>query len=145
MTFTYSGDPADSDLDAVRFLSLQNSSGDDVLIEDEEIEYLLGQGSGVYRTAAEVCNRLALKYGSRASIVTIGKLSVEYAGRAAEYSSRCGILRREAAVRGSVPFAGGVDQADLDATAADTSLVPPKFTIGQDDSPHVAWGLTTTT
>lgn len=145
MTWNYSGDPADSDLDAVRFLSLQNSSGDDVLIEDEEVVYLLDQGSGVYRTAAEVCNRLALKYGSKASLVVIGKLSVEYTARAEGFASRCGILKQEAAVRGSVPYAGGVDQADLDATAADTSLVPPKFSIGQDDSPKVSWGLTTTT
>jgi len=142
MSWTYSGSPSDSTLDAVRFLSRQNSSGDSILIEDEEIQYLLDQGSGVYRVAAEVCNLLSLKFSERASLVTIGKLAIEYGGRAEAYGSRCLALQRLAAVRGSVPYAGGVDKGDFDATAADTSLVKPAFKVGQDDSPYVSWGTT---
>ena len=55
MSWTYSGDPATSDKDAVRFLTGDTDAGDQ-LASDEEIAYALSQRPDVRLAAAVVCD-----------------------------------------------------------------------------------------
>jgi hypothetical protein len=50
MTWTYSGDPGDSELDEVRFL-IQDTDTDDQLLSDEELTYLLNSYGDPYSAA----------------------------------------------------------------------------------------------
>jgi hypothetical protein len=133
MTWTYSGDPASSTRDAVRFLAGQASTGDGVVVSDEEIAYLVTEEGSAYRAAAAVCERLANGYAGLAQTRTVGRTSVTYAQRGQEYAARARDLRRRAALRDVQPYGGGTAVGDKQTVAADTSRVPTAFAVGMDD------------
>ena len=67
MAWNYTGNPASSNMDAVRFLIHDTDPGDQKL-QDEEINWLLTEeGQNVYRAAAMACMRLAAIYANMAS------------------------------------------------------------------------------
>jgi hypothetical protein len=97
--YTYTGDPANNNQDAVRFLA-----GDvvetDWQVSDEEVVFALGQvGSNVYRY-------------SRETDEAAGDLKNTYSQRQKHYNSRAGELRRKYfEVTSVAPFVGGVSIA----------------------------------
>jgi hypothetical protein len=109
--YTYTGDPANNNQDAVRFLA-----GDvvetDWQVSDEEIVFALGQvGSNTYRAAALICDHLAARY-SRETDEAVGDLKKTYSQRQKHYNSRAGELRRKYfEVTSVAPFVGGVSIA----------------------------------
>ena len=60
MSFTYSGNPANSDLDAVRYL-IGDTNETQCLVQDEEIDYALASESSVRLAAANVAEAIAAK------------------------------------------------------------------------------------
>lgn len=87
MTFTYSGDPATSQSDAVRFL-IQDVDSTDVLMQDDEIAFLLAQSSSVYQAAHDACYVLATKFTRIANETKqVGDLSISrtYVAKASAY------------------------------------------------------------
>jgi len=65
MSWNYSGDPTDSDLDAVRFY-VQDTDSTDPLLSDEEIQYLIDAWKPLYGsllfTASVVADVIASKF-----------------------------------------------------------------------------------
>lgn len=70
MSWSYSGDPADSNLDAVRFY-VQDTDPEDQLISDEEIEFLIAQWGPIYGSnlwnASMVAEAISAKFAREVS------------------------------------------------------------------------------
>lgn len=70
MSWSYSGDPSDSNLDAVRFY-VQDTDANDQLISDEEIEFLVAQWNPIYGsnlwTASMVAEAISAKFAREVS------------------------------------------------------------------------------
>ena len=132
--WTYTGDPAAISRDAVRFLVGQTSSGDEVLLADEEIAWILSEkGSNRYYAAALCADTLALRYrhaGPQSE--TIGDLSVTWGDRASEFVALGKTLRAHGNL-GVAPFLGGQSLDDQQERAADTDLRQPAFGTKQFD------------
>ena len=135
MSWTYSGDPAASNTDAVRFLCGQNTTADDVLLLDEEIAYLIAQTPTVTYAAARACESLANQYAVRlAESEAVGPFSAEWGDRAKKLRDLATTLRMQGAFT-VTPFVGGSRVDDRDSRADDTDRVADQFTVGMMDEP----------
>lgn len=135
MTWSYSGDPAASDLDTVRF-HLQDTDSDDQLMPDEEIQFVIDQwqpvtGSLVF--AAAVCaNKLAAKFAREVAVSGDG-VSVGVEALQQKYTQMAADLRaeyKEFVGSGGAPTAGGT----LFDEAFDSSIKPLSFGKGMHDN-----------
>lgn len=84
MAWSYSGDPSDSDKDAVRFL-IQDTDTDDQLLSDEEIAYTLTTAGSLYQAAHDCAYSIASKFARLATSKSVGDLSLSYSDRANAY------------------------------------------------------------
>ena len=76
MTFSYSGNPSSSSLDLVRFL-LQDTDSTDVLLSNEEINYLIATWTNPYevaRVGAETISGQFTRLADSTSMSMSGKL-----------------------------------------------------------------------
>ena len=136
MSFSYSGDPADSNLDAVRFY-LQDTNADDPLISDEEIEYLLASWmplyDSLYYVAAVAAETIAAKFAREVSYTADGvsisgeQLQVKYNELA---SSLRDLYRAEQVQAGGGPDVGGI----LYGEQFDPSIKPLIWAKGMHDN-----------
>ncbi len=130
MTWTYSGNPAGSALDKVRFLC-GDTNLDWQLLQDEEINYILAIYTDTTLAAAEACDAIAAKL-SRDVDTTNLELSVRASQRAEAYVRRANELRAKVG-RAATIFVGGRSPSDKDSAAEDTSRTQPAFKIGMHD------------
>lgn len=134
MTWSYSGDPASSTRDAVRFLAEDTIEAEPHL-QDEEIDWLIAQWEpvhgDVYRIAAEVAEAISGRYAREVTASGDGA-SVDLAALQAKYRDLAVALRHRAMERhrGAVPYAGGVDIYD----PVDFSTKPKAFGVGHHDN-----------
>lgn len=137
MTWTYSGDPATTSRDAVRFL-VGDTDTTDQLVSDEEISWVLTQHSGVRHAAAATCEAIAAKFARQAEM-SVDDVSIKAGEKAEHYRALAKELRAQAAIAGKVakPFAGGISIADKDDREADTDRVKPFFRRDLHDVPGV--------
>lgn len=135
MTWSYSGDPASGDVDAVRF-EIPDTDESVELVSDEEIEYALTEESGVIGAAARCCEIVARKFAQQADVAT-GDVKLTYSKQAENLALRAKELR-EQAVGTHAPYSGSQSISRKEALAEDGDLVPPKFTRGQFDSPRTS-------
>lgn len=85
MSWSYSGNPADSTKDTVRFL-IGDVEADDPLLSDEEIAYVISESGGsVYQAAHDACYHIASTFSRMATSKSVGDLSLSYANRADAY------------------------------------------------------------
>lgn len=94
MSWTYSGDPQASDLDAVRFL-LQDVEEDGALFPDEEIRYAISIVAPIYgdnlMVAAYLSDVLAASWTGEGNIsadgvsVSVGEMQAKYRDQAARF------------------------------------------------------------
>lgn len=136
-TWTYSGDPAASDKDAVRHL-LGDTDERDQKLSDQEIDWELAQGGAVRTVAARAAKALSARYGVQPSDKKVGDLSITYGDRAKFFTDLAAELSEESAVY-AIPRAGGISQADKAAVVADTDRVAPSFSRGMFDHPEVGY------
>lgn len=141
MSWSYSGDPASSDRDAVRWLVSDTETADQ-LASDEEIAWAVDQGGGVYGAALTVAKAIRAAFARQASI-TVGPVSAQLSQRAEQYAGIVADLatRQASAV---LPLAGGISLARKRTVEADTDRVRPAFGRGTGLPPGVgtldAWG-----
>ena len=131
MTWSYSGDPASSDRDRVRFLIFDTDTNEQ-LLNNEEIDWLLTEQSNVYMAAANGAEAIAAKFARDINRSVIG-ISASPGGRAQFYLDLAEKLRAQTATsnkHGEI-FAGGLTISGKDALDADTNAVQPAFKIGQ--------------
>lgn len=121
MAWTYSGDPAASERDALRY-RIGDTEPADPLRTDEELDYELAIGGGVTLAAARACDGLMAKF-ARLCDVSDGDVSVRYGQKAEHYAALAATLRAEAGAAGSpTPIAAPPDPD------------PPVFAVGMFDN-----------
>ncbi len=107
MTWTYSGNPANSLLDAVRY-EIGDTKESDPLLSNEEIQYELARSANdVLRAAARCCETIAAQF-ARLVNSTIGKTSIQAEAKFKHYTQKAKELRRRITSHGT-PYAGGTD------------------------------------
>jgi hypothetical protein len=144
---TYSGDPASSTKDRVRFL-VGDTVVTDEYLTDTEINAVVA-GQPVPTWAAAACAEAIAAKLARKCDLTIGATSISLSQRAEAYRDLAARLR--AGGGGLLPggdgtgvptagaaFVGGLSRTERDSLAADSDLVPPSFGVGIDDHPSVA-------
>jgi hypothetical protein len=114
MPWSYSGNPADSPKDEVRFL-VGDTNRDDQILSDEEIAYLLtlyppSAGLANWECAAEAARAISSKFTNLIS-KTVGSLSLQYGDKAAQFAELADKLE-EKAIKGNnqklgAPILGG--------------------------------------
>lgn len=82
--FNYSGNPADSDLDRLRF-RLQDTDSDDVLLEDEELNFLLDNEGSVSGALVKAARTIASQFSRQADDVSSGDVRIRLQNRADRY------------------------------------------------------------
>lgn len=99
MAFTYTGDPAGSNRDKVRFL-IQDTDSTEPHLQDEEIAYLLSTWGNVYDAAIAAAEILAGQYAHKTNYSrSIGDLSISesYQASATEFHRLADRLRLQKA------------------------------------------------
>lgn len=130
MTWSYSGDPASSTLDQVRFL-VRDTASTHQLVQDEEINWLLTQEANVYMAAAATIDTLILtRYGvlSRSA----GDVSVTYM-EPIKLVALSQMLRRRG-MGHQVPSVGGISIADKLSQEIDPDRVQLPIALGNMDN-----------
>lgn len=137
MTWTYTGDPADSTKDEVRFL-VGDTVQSDQQVQDEEISYAISAESSTLRAAVRVARAIAAHY-ARSVEKQVGDLKIKAGDTYKNYLEIVKSLEQEAAgsLPGAAPFAGGISHATKDTTKEDSDRVEPYFSRGMLDNPNV--------
>jgi hypothetical protein len=114
MGWSYSGNPADSAKDEVRFL-VGDTDRDDQLLSDEEIAFMISlypkaTGYANWDCAAECARTIASKFSKLIS-KTVGSLSLQYGDKARQYAELADRLAKNAETGGNqivgAPILGG--------------------------------------
>lgn len=134
MTFTYSGDPSSSAKDAVRFYC-QDTNYEDVLLSDEEINYIIASWSGVTDhpmfLAAVACETIAAKFTREISYSADG-VSIGTSELQSKFNQLALDLRDQykASEIGGGPDIGGVFVGEV----LDPSIKPLTWAKGMHDN-----------
>lgn len=139
MSITYSGDPAYSNRDAVRFLL--NDITSTGRLQDAEIEWLLTEWGSVYMAAAQGARRIAASFTSNSQSKTVGSLSKSGGGSqtATAYLELAKALEaqsKSATLITASPYSGGISVSDKELTTADSDATPYWFSRGMHDHPE---------
>lgn len=134
MAFSYSGDPSNSDLDAIRFL-LDDTDSTDYQFEDAELEYLIGLfPNNIYYAAAVGAERLASKFSSSPNISADG-VSYSQGSLARNWFNRAKELRYLGKrLNRAKPYVGGISESDKESVENDEDRVEPHFTVDMHEN-----------
>ena len=133
MTWTYSGDPSNSDLDAVR-VRIGDTDSTSQQLDDEVIDYFLDTEGSVQAAAIASTRALVAKY-TRFVDKAVGDLKQSYSQRLDHYKALLAQLQQEFARKAGGPVAGGLSSARKTAVEDDSDRVAPSFSRGQFDYP----------
>lgn len=135
MTWSYSGDPASSSRDEVRFLTGDTDSTEPKL-SDEEIYYLLTLwgDEDTYLVAAAAAEQMAASAASFLSYTADG-VSLTLSDLQSKYLTMAQALRdQRVRLNRPEPYAGGTDVGDVNAHDNDQSVVHTDFGTGMHDN-----------
>lgn len=105
----------------------------DQQLQDEEINWTIGQYSNVYLGAAACCRNIAAQFSRQVDLVQ-GELKTNYSQRAKSYMAMAKDFEARGLATGAIPPpAGGISIADKTANVEDPDRVPPDFNRGQFD------------
>lgn len=138
MTWTYGGDPENSDRDAVRLL-IGDTDTNDQQLTDAEVDYFLSKSSSVYRAAISAVRALIAKYARKVT-KAVGDLRLSLSDRLGAYEA---LLEQLQADRGAaaLPHAGGISVDRKDDVEEDTDRVTPSFERDQFSYPGTESGV----
>lgn len=152
MTWTWGGDPGVTTSaqrrDAVRSLTGDTVSGQDITNSDEQIAFYLSAYPALTMTAvcmgaADAADALSSRAAAQSDSVTIGKTRIEYRDAAARYRTLSADLRRRARAGVNGFFPQGISVAANQTSAANTDTVQPQSYVGQDAYPGTPPALST--
>lgn len=103
MSFTYSGCPSESELDAVRF-ALGDTNKDAPLLQDEEIQYLIANSKTRSGLLAAAFRHAATLLGIRATKRTLGPQSEDTSARLAYFKEMADKYERGTLYAGIPPL-----------------------------------------
>jgi hypothetical protein len=136
---TYSGDPAISDRDAIRF-TIQDTDSADWQFSDPEIDFALAQSGNALAAAIKLCQTLVARYARRVD-KSVGDLRLSFSQRVQHYHDLIAVLRQELATTGELQIiVGGTSRSEMDAISQDRDRVANtarmgRFDLGNDSSP----------
>ena len=131
MAFTWTGDPAASDIEKVRW-EVYDIDSTNAKFQDAEIQYAIDQEYTIFNAAARLCEQLQGRY-TDAKSRTMGPLKVDMGDLAKTYAEKAKALRKRAIVYGKA-YAGGASIAKEELFEADSSLKQPIFSKGMMDN-----------
>jgi hypothetical protein len=144
MTWTFSGDPANSNLDHVRAL-IGDIDTTDQLVTDEIINFQLAQNADdVFLAAEAVCLGLAAKFARKVD-TSVESVRVSYSNLYKQYIEMARRYKQQAASSSSssggggvgVPFLAGISISQRDTLKDDTDLIQPRFERDQFDADSI--------
>lgn len=145
MSWSYSGDPSSSDIDAVRF-TIQDTNSQAQLLQDLEIAFVILQETGAAATSPAVVTGASLYAAAAGCLETVakgflaqadtqvGQLKITSTKRALQYQQEARALRARAQGYYS-PYAGGQSITEKLAFNADQDSVKPEFSRSQMNNP----------
>ena len=128
MAFTYTSDPAGSNLDAVRF-ELGDTIAGTHLMADEEINYALQQDASVLKAAARCAESLAARF-ARETSERSANVTKDHGDKQMHFQR----LARKLRARSVPTFIDNHSVADRQAAATDTLDLPSKFRVGMHNN-----------
>ncbi len=105
MAWTYSGDPANSQRDAVRFL-IGDTDTNDQLLNDAEIEYFIAEHGTTNRSASEAARAISAKF-ARLMNRSIGAMSADFGAKYRQYKELATDLIGKEETEPVSPFVSG--------------------------------------
>jgi len=132
VTWTYSGNPSASSLDAVRFY-IQDTDTSDQLFSDAELNFLLTSYTNPLAAAMQACRTLVAKY-ARAVDSSVDRVSESASQRMKQYSELATQLERRLGSL-ALPVMGGRKYSEKDTLESDTDAIQPAIRRGQFDFP----------
>ena len=137
MTWTYSGNPSSSAVDAIRFL-IGDTDSTDPLLSNEEISWVNLEQTGsatstadLYTSAYYACQAIGAKL-SRLADKSIGDLSVSLSQKAVAFRELAKDLQAHANRQSApIPYAGGLTYSDKEIDTENYDSVRPYFRSGQ--------------
>lgn len=142
MSWSYSGNPASSPLDEIRFLIGDTTANVVPTLSNEEIDYNIAlvygsvgdaPASGNFLPAAYCADFLQTKFASFADSKHVGPLSITYANRADRLAKVACKLRDRATLAGVSVYAGGQTWSDKSTDDQDSDRVQPAVKVDQFD------------
>ena len=127
MAWTYSGNPATSPKDTVRFL-IGDTDKCDQLLQDDEIVWVLNLYNNTPNNAAIRCVETVMSKFSRLMDESVGQVKLTYSQKVKGYREMLRDLRNRLAMEDMAPYAGGISITDVNAIASNTDRVRPDFT-----------------
>lgn len=127
MAWTYSGNPASSPKDTVRFL-IGDTDSCDQLLQDDEIVWVLGIYNNTPNNAAIRCVETIMSKFSRLMDESVGQVKLTYSQRAKGYRDMLRDLKNRLAIEDMQPFAGGILRSESQIAACNTNRIRPDFT-----------------
>lgn len=125
--WTYSGNPAYSAKDQVRFL-IGDTDSDDRQLFDQEIIWVLSQYNNTPLNAAvRCCETIVTKYARQVD-ETVGQVKIMFSQRMKNYQTTLATLRARLAMEDASPFAGGLSVSEKRTVSQNTDRVRPDFT-----------------
>jgi len=109
--WSYSGDPASSDKDAIRYL-VGDTSSTDPLVFDPEIAFALAERGSRYGAAALICRQLAARFAREAS-TSDGKMSTGLNQKSSAFSARAKEYEAQASEKSALVFVAGLPSGYL--------------------------------
>ncbi len=127
-TFTYTYDPTNVPIDAVRF-TLQDTDEDNVLLWDQEIDYLLSQtNDNIIRASILGARAIMAKFARMADREQAGKYQVYYTDKVGQYQTIIDSLEDQLSSLSGVDIHyGGIDIDTVDSVRKDDSRVHNLF------------------
>ena len=134
MAFTYSGDPLNSDLDAIRF-EIGDTLDKQHLVEDAEILYALDKEGTVLKAAARICEGLAARFASREDFrgATIQTSKATVSSKFMQMAKRL----RARGIRAGSFLMPALSQTTKDTHTSDVDIPQPAFKKGIHDNPDI--------
>lgn len=131
--WNYSGNPAASTLDGVRFLC-EDTNPLDPQLNDNEVNYFINMYQNMWRAAGNCAKVIKGKYARQAD-KSVGDLRVAYSQRQAAYEALSDYCFMQATAFSAVPWAGGISWADKMLDVNNPDVVKPDFTKHQFQFP----------
>jgi hypothetical protein len=128
----YTNDPRNSPTDQVRFI-VGDTDNTDLVLSNEEIEYLLDTYNSPRRAAVYACEAIMAFYARQVDS-EIDQIRIIASDRFDHYSKLSLRLRREAGLLMAVPYAGGILKLEREQDRKNKSLIQPIFTTGMQEN-----------
>ena len=124
MAFTWTGDPANSTLEAIRWY-IDDTASSNAKFQDAEINYAYDTEYSVLGAAALLCEKLAAKYAGEANR-SLGPMSISLSNLSSQYEKKAQMFRRRKSAY-ATPYAANISSTDEETWENDSDVNQPVF------------------